>query len=87
MEKSDKSINRASRVEQIRYGSSRLEQKELRGMIRLEQRGVKASGEKSGRSEKNENITDKEKSHAKREKKNVVRRSKRRVRKVVWSRA
>ena len=33
------------RVEQIRYVTSRSEQAELRRMIRLEQSGVKASGE------------------------------------------
>ena len=38
-------------VEQIRNGEIRLEQTELRGMIILEQSGVKASGEKRGRSE------------------------------------
>ena len=64
----------AIRVEQIRDGESRLEQKELRGMIRLDQRGVKVSGEKRGRSEQSKNITEREKSHAKIEKKSVVRR-------------
>ena len=56
-------------------------------MIRLEQSGVKASGEKRGRSEQSENIMEREKNHAKREKKNVVRKSEQRVRKLVWSRA
>ena len=52
-------------------------------MIRLEQSRVKASGEKSGRLDQSEKITDIEKSRSKREKKNVVRRSERRVRNVV----
>ena len=56
-------------------------------MIILEQSGVKASGEKRGRSEQRKNITEREKSHYKREKKTVVRRSEQRVRKVVWIRA
>ena len=56
-------------------------------MIRLEQSGVKASGGKRGRSEQSENITDIEKSRAKREKKSVVRISEQRVKKLVWSRA
>ena len=42
---------------------------------------------KRGRSEQSVNITEREKSHYKREKKSVVRGSERRVRKVVWSRA
>ena len=37
-----------------------MEQTELKGMIRLEQIGVKASGEKRGRSERSENITKRE---------------------------
>ena len=37
----------AIRVEHIRYGASRSEQTEMREMIRLEQNGVKASGEKT----------------------------------------
>ena len=86
-EKSDKSINRASRVEQIRYGASRLEQKELRGMIRLEQSRVKASVEKRGRLQQGNNITEIEKSRDKRENKNVVIRSEQRLKKVVRSRA
>ena len=45
-----------------------MEQTELRGMIRLEQSGVKESGEKRGRLERSENITEREKSCAKREK-------------------
>ena len=48
---------------------------------------MKASGEKRGRSEQSENITEREKSRAKIEKKSVVIRSEQRVRKVVWSRA
>ena len=53
----------------------------------MEQSRVKASGEKRGRSEWSENITEREKSHAKIEKKNILRISERRVRKLVWSRA
>ena len=40
----------------------------------MEQSGVKASGEKRGRSEQSEKITKREKIRAKREKKSVVRR-------------
>ena len=72
-------------VEHIRDGAIRPDQTYLRGMIRLEQSGVKASGEKCGRSERNENITEKDKSRAKIENKNVLRISYRRVRKLVWS--
>ena len=46
MEQADKSISRTIIVEHIRDGSSRSEQIYLRGMIRLEQSRVKASGEK-----------------------------------------
>ena len=53
----------------------------------MDQSGVRASGEKRGRLERNKNITEREKSRTKRENKNVVRRSERRVRKLVWSRA
>ena len=77
----------AIRVEHIRDGTSRSEHTELRGMIRLDQSGVKESGEKRGRSERSKNITEIEKRRAKREKKIVVRRLERRVRRVVWSRA
>ena len=56
-------------------------------MIRLEQNRVKASGEKRGRSEQSEIITEREKRRAKIEKKNVVRISDRKVRTGVWSRA
>ena len=56
-------------------------------MTRLEQSGVKSSGGKSGRLEQSKNITEREKIHAKREKKSLVRRSERRVRKVVWIRS
>ena len=54
----------------------------------MEQSGVKASGGKTRqiRSERSKNITERYKSRVKIEKKGVVRRSKRRVRKVVWSR-
>ena len=40
-----------NRSEKIRDRASRPEQTELRGMIRLEQSGVKTSREKRGRSE------------------------------------
>ena len=43
--------------------------------------------EKRGRSEQCKNITEIEKSRAKREKKSIARISERRVRKVVWRRA
>ena len=52
----------------------------------MEQSGVKASGEKRGRSERSKNITEREKIRDKRENKSVVIRSERRVRKVVRSR-
>ena len=52
-------------------------------MLRLEQSGVEASVEKRGRSERSESTTEREKSRSKRDKKIVVSRSKRRVRKVV----
>ena len=61
------------RVEQIRDEESRSEQTDMRGMIRLEQIQVKASGEKRVRSEQSKNITDRVRSHAKREKNSVVR--------------
>ena len=48
---------------------------------------MKATGEKRARSERSKNITHREKSRAKREKKIVVKISDQRVRKVVWSRA
>ena len=80
-------MSAAIRVEQIRDGKSRLEQTEMRGMIRLDQSGVKESGEKRGRSDQSENIAEREKSRSKKEKKSVVKRSEPIVRKVVWSRA
>ena len=52
--------------EHIRDGASRSEHIDLKGMIRLEQSGVKASGEKRGRLERIENITEREKRRAKR---------------------
>ena len=58
MEQSDHIMIRAIIVEQIRDGESRSEQTELRGMIRLEQSRVKASGKKRGRSEQSKNITE-----------------------------
>ena len=45
-EQADQSMSKAIRVEHIRYLASRLEQIELRGVIRLEKSRVKASGEK-----------------------------------------
>ena len=78
-------MSESIRVEQIRDGSSRSEQTDLRGIIRLEQNEAKASGEKHCRSERSKNITDIEKSRAKREEKTVVRISDRRVIKVVRS--
>ena len=42
-EQADHIMSRKIRFEQIRYGESRLEQRDLRGMIILEQRKVKAS--------------------------------------------
>ena len=59
----------AIRVEQIRDGYNISDQTELRGMIRLEQSRVKASSEKRGRPEQSENITERDRSRAKREKK------------------
>ena len=51
-------------------------------MIRLEQSGVRESGEKRGRSERNKNTTQIEKTLAKMANKRIVRRSDWRVRKV-----
>ena len=87
MEKADQSISGEIRYEHIICGEIRSEQIELRGMIILEYTRVKVSGEKWVRSERSDYIMDREKSHAKREKKSVVRRSEQRVRKLVWSRA
>ena len=56
---------RAIRVEQIRVGANKLEQTELRGIIRLEQSRGKESREKCGRSEQSEKIPEREKSRAK----------------------
>ena len=80
-------MSREIRVYQIRDGARRSEQTELRGMVRLEQSGVKASGEKCGRAEWSKNITEREKRCTKRENKSLVRRSELRVRELVWSRA
>ena len=82
----DQSMSRAIIIEQIIDGERRSDQAELRGMIRLDQSGVKASGEKRGRSEQSENITEREKRRAKRENKSLVRISDWRVRKVVHNR-
>ena len=87
MEQADQSMIRAITVEQIRDGESRSDQTDLRGMIILDQSGVKESGEKRSRSEQSENITERERSRAKRENKSVVIRSERRVIKLVWIRA
>ena len=62
------------RVEHIKYGAIISQQTELRGMIILEQSGVKASGEKRGGSEQSKNITEREKSRDRREKNSLVRR-------------
>ena len=56
-------------------------------MIRLEQIGLKESGEKCSRSEQSKNITERENIRSKKEEKSLVRMSERRVRKVVQSRA
>ena len=56
-------------VDHIRDGESRSEKTDLSGMIILEQSGVKTSVEKRGISDQIKNITEREKSHAKREKK------------------
>ena len=58
-------------VEHIRYGTGRLDQTELRGIIRLEQSGVKESGEKRGRSERSKNITERERRAVPKEKMKV----------------
>ena len=86
-EQENQSMSGEIRVEQIRDGESILDQTELIRMIRLDQSGVKASGEKRGRSEQSNNVTEREKSRAKREKKSVARRSERIVRKLMWSRS
>ena len=65
LEQADQSMSGAIRVENIRDGASRLEQIELRRMIRLEQIVVKASREKRGRSERRKNITERENSRSK----------------------
>ena len=75
LEQLDQSMSAAIRVEHIRYGSSRLDQKNLRGIIGLENSGVKVSGEKYGRSEQIKNIKKREKRRAKRKKKILVIRS------------
>ena len=56
MEQSDQSMSGAIGVEQIRDRESISDQTELRVMIRLEQIGVKASGENCGRLEQSNNI-------------------------------
>ena len=80
-------MSRVIRFEHTLDVASRSEQPKLRGMIRLEQSGVKASEEKRGRSERSEKIIEREKSRVKREKKSVVRRSERIAKKKSWSRA
>ena len=81
------SMIRAIVFGQIRDGASRSEQIELKGMIRFEQSRVKSSGEKCGRQERSKNTTEGEKSCSKREEKIAVRRSERRLRKIVRSRS
>ena len=44
LEQEDQSMSGTIRFEQIRDGESRPEKTDIRGMIRLEQSGVKASG-------------------------------------------
>ena len=56
-------------------------------MSRLEQIGVKLSGEKRGKLERSENIMETEKSHDKTEKKIVGRISEQRVRKLLRRRS
>ena len=46
-EQTDQKMIKAIIVEQIRDAASRLEQTELRGIIRLDQIGVRANGEKT----------------------------------------
>ena len=87
MDKAYQSTSRAIIVEKIRDEETRSEQTELREIIRLEQSEVKASGEKRDKYDQRENITEREKSHAKRENKNVARILEKRVRKIVWSRS
>ena len=85
-EQADQSMSGEIILEHIRDVSSISQQTELRVIIRLKQSGVKASGEKRGRSERSEKITEIEKIRVKRENKSVVRRSDRIVRKLVWRR-
>ena len=54
MNQADQKMSKSIRVEHIRDGASKSEQIELRGMIRLEMIGLKASGEKPSRSERRE---------------------------------
>ena len=61
------------RFDQIRDVASISEQTELRGVIRLEQSGVKTSREKRGISERSKNITDRDNICSKREDKRVLR--------------
>ena len=86
-EQADQIMSKEVIVEHIRDGASRSQQTDSRGMIRLQQSGLKASGEKPGMQERSENITEREKSRSKGENKSVVRISERRARKVVWIRA
>ena len=87
MEKADQSMIGEIRVENIIDGESRSEHTKLRRITILDQSRVKASGEKRGRLEQSKNITEREKIRSKIEKKSLVKRSDRRVRKVVWSRS
>ena len=82
-EQADQSMIGAIIVEKIRDGEIRLQKTEMKGMIILEKRGVKASGEKRGRLEQSKNITERQKIRSKRENKSIVRRSEGGVRKVV----
>ena len=87
MEQADQIMSGEIIFEKIRDGEIISEQTDLRGMIRLEQSGLKASGEKRDRLEQSYNITDREKRRDKIKNKIIVRRLERRVRKVVWIRA
>ena len=79
-------MSEAIRVENIRDGASRSEQIELREMIRLEQSGVKASGERTRQIGAEQEHNGEREDPCQKRNINVVRRSERRVRKVVQSR-
>ena len=58
-------------VDQIRDKESISKQTEPRGMLILEQSGVRSSGEKCGRSEQRENITQRERISVPKDKRKV----------------